>query len=90
MAPRAGLKLGELPSVPAFFRECAALAPTFASLGNHEWLLAPEDLALVRETGVTLLDDAWARRGTFVIGGLSSAYVKGYRAYRERHGGARS
>ena len=89
VAPRRGLKLEETPSAPAFFRACTALAPTFVSLGNHEWLLAEEDLALVRETGVTLLDDAWARRGAFVIGGLSSAYVKGYRAYRKRHGGAR-
>ena len=85
--PRAGLKLEELPSVPALFRACAALAPTFVSLGNHEWLLAPEDLALIRETGVTLLDNAWTRCGPLLIGGLSSAYVRGYRSFRTRQGG---
>ena len=89
VAPREGLKLGELPSMPAFFRACAELAPTYVSLGNHEWLLAPEDLALIRESGVTLLDNAWARQGPFVIGGLSSAYVRGYRSYRAEHAGQR-
>ena len=87
--PREGLKLEKEPSALALFRECAALAPCFVSLGNHEWLLSPEDLALVRETGVTLLDNEWTRFGPLVIGGLSSAYVKGYRAYRAEHAGQR-
>ena len=84
--PRGGLDF-EATSAPAFFRACAALAPTFVSLGNHEWLLAPEDLGMIRETGVTLLDNAWTRFGPLVIGGLSSAYVRGYRRFRAQRGG---
>ena len=44
-------------------------------------------VAMVRETGVTLLDNAWTRRGPLVIGGLSSAYVTGYGLYRAERGG---
>ena len=84
---RKGLKLEEQPSVPVFFRECAALAPTFVSLGNHEWLLRPEELETIRETGVRLLDNAWERHGPLLIGGLSSAYVTGYRRYNAQMGG---
>jgi hypothetical protein len=65
-----------------FLRACAELAPCFVSLGNHEWMLDEGDYALVRETGVTLLDNEWLRHGPFVIGGLSSGRVKAYRAYR--------
>lgn len=87
VAPRTGHTLEAQPSVLPFFRACAALAPTFVSLGNHEWPLRPEELAMVRETGVTLLDNAWTRRGPLVIGGLSSAYVTGYGLYRAERGG---
>ena len=65
-----------------FLRACAALAPCFVSLGNHEWMLDDGDLALIRETGVTLLDNSWVAHGPFVIGGLSAGRVKAYRAFR--------
>lgn len=69
-----------------FFAACAALAPCFVSLGNHEWMLTPEDFALLRETGARVLDNAWeklALRGArLVIGGLSSARVSEYRRLR--------
>ena len=88
LLPRRGLDF-EATSAPAFFRACASLAPCFVSLGNHEWPLAPEDLALLRETGVILLDNAWTRFGPLVIGGLSSAYIRGYRSYRAQRDGER-
>ncbi len=75
-------KVEDSAQVLPFLRACAALAPCFVSLGNHEWMLDEGDLALVRETGVTLLDNAWTRHGAFVIGGLSSGRVKAYREYR--------
>lgn len=65
-----------------FLRACAALAPCFVSLGNHEWMLDEGDLALIRETGVIPLDNAWVHHGPFVIGGLSSGRVKACREYR--------
>ncbi len=85
--PPGRLALEEQPAVLPFFRECAALAPCFVSLGNHEWLLRPEELAAIRETGVRLLDNAWTRYGPFVIGGLSSSYVTGYRRFCAEQGG---
>ena len=87
--PRAGLKLEERPDILRFFRAAAALAPCFVSLGNHEWLLTEEDLALVRKTGVTLLDNSWAEWDGLVIGGLTSAYVRGYQSFRAEHPGER-
>ena len=85
-APAEGLKLERSTHAMTFLRACAALAPTFVSLGNHEWMLAEEDLALLSETGVTVLDNAWTRRGDLCIGGLSSGRVLHYRAFRAARG----
>ena len=81
-APREGWKLEQSPHAMAFLRACAELAPCFVSLGNHEWMLAPEDLALLSDTGVSLLDDAWTGWEDLCIGGLSSGRIGHYRAYR--------
>ena len=56
-----GLKVEEAGVLP-FFSACAALAPCFASLGNHEWMITDDDLALIRETGT--------RRLVFDLSGL--------------------
>ena len=82
-SPRTGGRtLGET-SVPAFFRACTALAPTFVSLGNHEWACAEEDLALIPETGAVLLENSWLRHGPLLIGGQNSAFVTAFRRHRE-------
>ena len=74
--PESGRRLRGSGMLP-FFLACAELAPCFVSLGNHEWLLRPEELALLGQTGATVLDDAFVRRriggAELVIGGLSSA-----------------
>ena len=62
-----------------FFRMCTSLAPTFVSLGNHEWMLDPEDLELLRSTGALLLDNRFVSFEGAVIGGLSSSMVTLYR-----------
>lgn len=64
-----------------FLAECAALVPTFLSLGNHEWMLDEADLDKIRSTGVTILDNCWTKKGNLVIGGLTSAYVLDYRRF---------
>ena len=64
---------------------CAALAPTFMSLGNHELVLTAGDLELIRATGATLLDNRWTQCGSLTIGGLSSHYVRDRRAYLAAH-----
>ena len=67
-----------------FLRACAAIAPTYVSLGNHEWVVCEEDLELIRSTGVTLLDNIWVAADCIVIGGLTSGFVVDYRKFRER------
>ena len=67
-----------------FLRACAAIAPTYVSLGNHEWIVCEEDLDLIRSTGVTLLDNSWVTSDGIVIGGLTSGFVVDYRKFRRR------
>ena len=65
-----------------FLRMCAAAAPTFLSLGNHELTFCDGDLLRIRDSGVCLLDNTWTEyRGVF-IGGLTSHRVLQYRRFR--------
>ena len=70
-------------NVLPFFRACAAAAPTFVSLGNHDWRLDSRDLDLISGTGVTLLDNCWCSHKGVLIGGLSSASFTAYKAFRK-------
>ncbi len=65
-----------------FLTACVDIAPTFLSLGNHEWLLDEKDLAELRRTGAVVLDNSYVRKDGVVIGGLTSAYVTEYRKYK--------
>ena len=66
----------------SFLKDCAAVAPTYFSLGNHEWLLSDSDYDRIRQTGVHLLDNASvAFSHRFLIGGLTSSSVMRYRKY---------
>ena len=69
-------------NVLPFLRGCAAVAPTFLSLGNHEWMLDEADLERIAVTGVVVLDNCWVERDGLVIGGLTSGYVTDYRGFR--------
>ena len=64
----------------SFLSACAAIAPTFYSLGNHEYHLKPEDIAKIRKTGAVLLDDTAVQVGDITVGGLTT----GYRFQREQ------
>lgn len=68
-------------NVLPFLSACAALGPTFLSLGNHELHLDEADLSRIADTGVTILDNRWVERDGVVIGGLSSGYVTAYRRF---------
>ena len=70
------------PYILPFLERCAETAPTFLSLGNHEWMLDERDLGQIRGTGVRLLDNEFTEYGGVVFGGLTSAVVSGYRAYK--------
>ncbi|MBQ8350796.1 MAG: metallophosphoesterase [Clostridia bacterium] len=64
----------------AFLRACAALYPTYCSIGNHERKAALPDLAAsVSETGAELLDNRAIFRHGMWIGGLSSGWGEGER-----------
>ena len=78
--PTAGLKMEGSPLLP-FFRTCCEIAPTFISLGNHEWMLNASDLDLITATGATVLDNSWIELDGLVIGGLSSARVTEYQSF---------
>ncbi len=78
-----GLVIHQTQYVLSFLKACAEIAPTFMSLGNHEWTLCDEDIAVMKETGVTILDNSFVRYKDVVIGGLSSAGVTAYKEYRK-------
>ena len=66
-------------NVLPFLSECAQIAPTYMSLGNHEIMLNQDDFDLIVQTGVELLDNRFVKTDKYVIGGLTSAYVSRYR-----------
>jgi predicted MPP superfamily phosphohydrolase len=69
-------------NVLPFLCSCAAIAPTFLSLGNHEWMMDDTDIKEIKRTGVTVLDNEWVAKDGLVIAGLTSGYVTAYRAFR--------
>ncbi len=75
-------------NVLPFLSGCSSIAPTFMSLGNHEWMVDQEDLDLLRETGVTVLDNEWKSISVdgkeVILGGLTSGYVTDYRRFKEK------
>lgn len=75
-------------SVLPLVRCCTELAPTYFSLGNHEWVATESDFKALREEGLVILDNQWVRdeeRG-LVIGGLTSAMMTDFQRYRRRYG----
>ena len=65
-----------------FLKTCAQYAPTFFSLGNHEWMLSKKDLEIIRNTGTVVLDNEFITHGELCIGGLSSSGFTAYKQFR--------
>ncbi len=68
-----------------FLRQAAQIAPTYLSLGNHEFYLQPQDLLDLAEAGGILLDNravtVYTRDGAAVrLGGLSTRPDEGWLA----------
>lgn len=65
---------------------CAAIAPTYISLGNHEWMISDDDIKLLKENGAVVLDNTYihynAGKHELVIGGLTSAIVTNFQEFR--------
>ena len=75
------------PNVLPFLAACGSIAPTYASLGNHERVLDDADLHAIGSTGATVLDNRYISTTVdgfdLVIGGLTSPYCLEYRKFRE-------
>ncbi|MCR5090266.1 MAG: metallophosphoesterase [Oscillospiraceae bacterium] len=80
--PPTGLKIDKTHVLP-FLEHCAEIAPTFFSLGNHEWMLRDEDLARIEKTGASVLDNRWLVSNGIAVGGLSSGRHSEYRKFCE-------
>lgn len=63
---------GTREGFPPFLSACAAIAPTFYALGNHEFSFTEEDMTLARQSGAVLLLDEYVSLGPLSIGGLTS------------------
>ena len=73
--PKYGLK--KQINVLSFFSACVSIAPTFFSLGNHEYVLCSADLDLIKGTGVIVLDNSFVQfTNDVIIGGLTSGRIK--------------
>ena len=80
--PQGPSKAEESPNAQALLHDAAKIAPTYVSLGNHEWVLNDDDLKVFAATGCTLLDNQWVMHDGVAIGGLTSARVDEYRRWR--------
>ena len=80
-----GLIVDTQENILPFLRGCAAISPTFLSLGNHDSFLCREDFSRIRDAGVRVLDNAWCRFGDIYVGGLTSHYVLNHRVYFAAH-----
>ena len=56
-------------------KECAKDYPTFVSIGNHEFKMSSDPVALLKETGATVLDNEYTEFMGVKIGGLTSGYT---------------
>lgn len=72
----AGDLTNNLPVLPDSFAQfivsCAAIAPTFYSLGNHEFSFTEREENIARESGAILLKDEYVSFDGLCIGGLTS------------------
>lgn len=81
----------EQENVRSLISGCAAIAPTFISLGNHEWMISQEDVETLELTGAVVLDNRYVTQTVngkrLWIGGLTSAIVTDFQKFREKEGG---
>ena len=74
-------------NVLPFLAACASLAPSFMSLGNHEWMVDATDLTNLSSTGVVVLDNTYQSTSVdskeVILAGLTSGYVTDYRRFNK-------
>lgn len=58
------------------------IAPTYMSLGNHDYVLNDFDIKAIRKIGIRVLDNDWICCGkNIILGGFTSAFVLKCRKY---------
>ena len=55
---------------------CVKNYPTFVSIGNHEFKMSCDPVALLKETGARVLDNEYAEFMGITIGGITSGFTK--------------
>ncbi len=65
-----------------FLSLCGKIYPTFMSLGNHETKFSGDIVKLIKETGITLLENTFTEHKGVKIGGLSTGYIQGMKQGR--------
>lgn len=71
-------------NVLPLLKGCTSIASTFLSLGNHEWLIHPDEINMIKSAGVVVLDNSWIRFKDVLIAGLTSPHVTAYQRFREK------
>ena len=65
----------------ALLEGCPSIAPTFLSVGNHDWILTPDDFEKIRGLGIHVLDNSYTTWNGIQIGGLTSHITMKVRLY---------
>lgn len=81
--------IGDQEHVLPLISGCTSIAPTYISLGNHEWMVSSDDLKLLEKAGAVVLDNRYVSHtcengSDVVIGGLSSAIVTNFQQFRNK------
>lgn len=67
--------LNDNPWVIGFLAGCLNVAPTFLTLGNHDYLISADDIKKIEGMGICVLNDSYVRfNDEIVIGGLTSYF----------------
>ena len=67
--------LQEWPESIKLLEFCVNIAPTFFSLGNHDYLISSEDISVMKNIGVHVMNDQWENlNDEIIIGGLTSSF----------------
>lgn len=65
----------ENKKIKKFLVNCVKVAPTYMSLGNHDFLISKSDIKEMKKIGVNVLNDEYTfLNEEIIIGGLTSAF----------------
>lgn len=62
------------PNISRFLKEMVGIAPTYFSLGNHDYLLSRHDVEEIEKIGVTVLNDSFIQFNEEIVIGEMTFY----------------